>query len=601
MLTIHDGDGDTAMDDMKSKKKKAQKNVSAVRSALECAYSILQSRIISSPNDMMGILLFGTEKTRFKGENDSAGGFAHCYLLMDLDVPDVDGIKELKMLLEDEDQWNDLLVPSEGSISMANVLFGANQIFTTRAPNFSSRKLFIITDDDDPHSDDKALKQSSITRASDLYDLGVQIDPFFISYPGKKAFDPTNFYEDIIYRSQYDDEDTPIATSGTARLQEMVTTIRSKAVPKRTQFSTKLEIGPGLTIGVKGYLMYKKQEKGRSHYIYTGGEKVQIVEGTTTNMAEFTAKVVEKSEIKKAYKFGGEQVVFTDDEMKAMRNFGDPCIRIIGFKRRDSIHFDHNVKPAQFIYPDEKDFVGSTRTFTALHRKLVASAKVGLCWCILRRNTSPSLCALWPSTEETAGGVQTRPAGFFLITLPFADDVRATPEVSPACAPAPLIDAMRSVVKQLHMPAYTPDKYENPSLQWHYRILQAMALDEDVPTVPVDRTLPKFKLIQKYAAAVVEEWAAELERHAGPLRTAAVKSAAGKRVKDEDGDAAPPKKVSRAVTPMGSGEVKAAYGKGQLHKMTVVALRDFLKSKGLDTSGKKADLMDRVEQHFESK
>jgi hypothetical protein len=35
------------------------------------------------------------------------------------------------------------------------------------------------------------------------------------------------------------------------------------------------------------------------------------------------------------------------------------------------------------------------------------------------------------------------------------------------------------------------------ALQWHYRILQALALDEDVPEKPDDKTIPKYRQIHK--------------------------------------------------------------------------------------------------------
>ena len=35
------------------------------------------------------------------------------------------------------------------------------------------------------------------------------------------------------------------------------------------------------------------------------------------------------------------------------------------------------------------------------------------------------------------------------------------------------------------------------ALQWHYRILQAMALNEDLPEKPDDKTIPKYKQIDK--------------------------------------------------------------------------------------------------------
>lgn len=95
MLEVHDHD------EVDSNTKKKHRNpFSATWIALQCAYQILQSRIISNPNHMMGILLFGTEATSFHGEKISGGGFSHCYMLMDLDIPDAEGIRTMKHLLE---------------------------------------------------------------------------------------------------------------------------------------------------------------------------------------------------------------------------------------------------------------------------------------------------------------------------------------------------------------------------------------------------------------------------------------------------------------------------------------------------------------------
>lgn len=163
--------------------------------ALKCAYALMQQRIISHPNDMMGVLLYGTEKTKFQDEEHSRGtlSYPHCYLLNDLDIPSADDVRALRSLAEDEGEKRTLLVPSDERVAMANVLFCANQIFTTRAPNFTSRRLFIVTDDDDPHKADAALKASATVRAKDLYDLGVTIELFPISRPDHD-FDRSKFY-----------------------------------------------------------------------------------------------------------------------------------------------------------------------------------------------------------------------------------------------------------------------------------------------------------------------------------------------------------------------------------------------------------------------
>ncbi len=179
-----------------STSKKAEKD-SAVSAALKCAYQIMQQRIISNPKDMMGVLLYGTEQSKFQEDNPiSRGGLAypHCYLLTDLDVPAASDVKALKNIVENEEEAASLLVPTKDTVSMSNLLFCANQIFTTKAPNFGSRRLFIITDRDDPHADDKALRSAAAVRAKDLYDLGVIIELFPISRPDHE-FDRTKFYD----------------------------------------------------------------------------------------------------------------------------------------------------------------------------------------------------------------------------------------------------------------------------------------------------------------------------------------------------------------------------------------------------------------------
>jgi ATP-dependent DNA helicase 2 subunit 1 len=179
-----------------SDSKKAETDCPTV-AAIKCAYQIMQQRIISSPKDMMGVLLFGTEQSKFQEADGSTRGsnpYPHCYLLSDLNVPAAEDVKALKAIVEDEQEAKGMLVPTDEPIAMSNLLFCANQIFTTRAPNFGSRRLFIITDKDDPHASDKNARSQATVRAKDLYDLGVTIELFPISHPGHE-FDRSIFYD----------------------------------------------------------------------------------------------------------------------------------------------------------------------------------------------------------------------------------------------------------------------------------------------------------------------------------------------------------------------------------------------------------------------
>ena len=494
--------------------------------ALKCAYALMQQRIISNPNDMMGVLLYGTEETKFPEDTNNRGSLSYpnCYLLTDLDIPAAEDVRAMRDIVEDEEESGKILVPSKERVPMSNVLFCANQIFTTKAPNFTSRRLFIVTDDDDPHANDKALKSASAVRAKDLYDLGVIIELFPISKPDH-GFDRSKFFDDIIYNNFPTDPEAPAPISsgsaevlttgdGISLLYSLLSSINSKAVPRRAQFaSLPLEIGPDFRISVKGYILFKRQEPKRSCYVWLEGERPQIAVGTTKQIAEDTARTVENIEIRKAFKFGGEQITFTAEEVSSLRNFGDPGIRIIGFKPASMLPIWANIKPATFIYPTEEDYVGSTRVFAALHEKLLKDNLMGLTWFVARKNAVPVIAALFPGAERLDdSGAQIMPPGLWLAPLPFADDIRQNPETTLIRAPEPLIDRMREVIQQLQLPKarYDPSKYPNPALQWHYRILQAMALEEDLPEQPEDKTIPKYKQIGKSLTAAISLLRSEL-------------------------------------------------------------------------------------------
>jgi ATP-dependent DNA helicase 2 subunit 1 len=258
----------------KSEDTKADRD-SPTSAALKCAYQLMQQRIISNPNDMMGILLFGTEKTQL---SDGDTTFQHCYLLADLDVPSAQDVKRLRELVENEEEAEEVLKPAKDGASIATVLFCANQIFTTKAPNFSSRRLFLVTDDDYPVKV-KADKDTAVTRARDLYDLGCTIDLFPISQPDQN-FDRSRFYDDLVYPTSPSDPDAPVAVPSTTKvaksgegitlLKQLLSSINSKATPRRALFSLPLELGPDLRIGVKGYILIKRQEHTKSCYVWVG-------------------------------------------------------------------------------------------------------------------------------------------------------------------------------------------------------------------------------------------------------------------------------------------------------------------------------------------
>lgn len=172
---------------------------------------------------------------------------------------------------------------------------------------------------------------------------------------------------------------------------------------------------------------------------------------------------------------------------------------------------------------------------------------------------------------------------------------------------------MRPIIQQLNLPKaiYDPSRYPNPSLQWHYQILQALALDEEVPSVVEDKTVPKYRQIDKRVGSETVEWGHELEnvykaylsenpdaasigakRGAAPATNGA--ASAAKKSKPTTGANAD----GEAVT---EEEVKKLWQEQKLARLTVSQLKEFCTVNGLPLAGRKGDLVERVEAWFERK
>ncbi|KKA29925.1 hypothetical protein TD95_001465 [Thielaviopsis punctulata] len=593
-----------------SDSKRADKD-SALMATLKCASHLMEQRIISNPGDMMGILFFGTHKSRYPEDgNQDHTRYPNCYVYMDLDVPAAEEVKALKEMIEDDE--DKILVPSNnGPVSMANVLFCANQIFATRAPNFISRRLFILTDSDDPHPDDKKSAVAAAVRAKDLHDLGVVIELFPI-IRGDTKFNTSKFYDDIIYRDfEAENNDSDVVASksgdGLTLLKSLISNITSKQVSKRALFSNlPLEITPKLIITVSGYNVLHKQKPERRCYVWLGGEKPQIVKSQTSRYAMDTAETVSNEEMTRAYKLGGEYVHFKPQEQKELRNFGKPVIRILGFKPRSCIRPWESVGKSTFIYPSEAMYEGSTRVFVALWKKLLKDDKVGIVWAITRSNARPGLFALIPSKEEIeeATGLTYLPAGMWLYPIPFADDIRQAPEF-PLKPPPPeqAVEEMTAVVENLWLPQkrYNPSKYPNPQLQWHYRILQAMALGEEIPEELEDLTIPRYKAMNRRAGGAISELNKEIQVDAKSRDDLGLSN---KRQADTHGE--PTSKKAKAPSDaldikVSDQQLKEAVESGGIQKMTVNQLKDVLTMRGIAPHGRKAELIEKLEDWLEKK
>lgn len=201
------------------------------------------------------------------------------------------------------------------------------------------------------------------------------------------------------------------------------------------------------------------------------------------------------------------KVVMRSEEISALKSLRPKGLVLLGFKPVSCLKDYHTLSPSRFVYPDERALRGSTAAFVALHAACLAdedNPQMAVCSYVTRTSAMPVLAALLPQPEELDGDRQVVPPGFHLVPLPFRDDVR-TPESDPAlvgrvtaaggrsgppranqqqvAAAAAMIKALSidGVDEEGHPDPFSSSELANPALERHFQVLEALALDEEVP------------------------------------------------------------------------------------------------------------------------
>lgn len=144
-----------------------------------------------------------------------------------------------------------------------------------------------------------------------------------------------------------------------------------------------------------------------------------------------------------------------------------------------------------------------------------------------------------------------------------------------------------------------------------------MALEEEVPETPDDKTIPKYRQIDKRCAGYLMEFGEVFDKtYKSFTRHKETKLSTGRKrgthpgAEDEDDEEdekpKPKKRVKKEPESQTSGgitdqEMADINDKGQISKQSVASLKDFLKARGESATGKKLDLVERTQSYLAGK
>ncbi|ESN99570.1 hypothetical protein HELRODRAFT_192857 [Helobdella robusta] len=547
---------------------------SPFETCLKCAKSVMQNKIIQNDKDLIGIVLFATEKST--NEVD----FKHIYMLQGLDQPGAEKILELEKLIDSLDTEESKYGHSNDYL-LSDALWTCLNMFSQCKVKLQNKKILLFTNNDNPHSDDEQHKKQALSRVDDLKQNNIELVLMHINKP-QHQFDVRLFYKSIL-----NDEESSELPDPSERFEELLTRVRIKSHTKRMLQQVPFVISPDLSMAVGVYNLSQACHKPAPIKLYKKtNEEVKTV--CKTFLKE-NGELLSTQDMKKCVEIANTKVCFEMDEIVTMKTFDNPGLYLIGFKKKSLIKPYFHIRPAQFIYPDEKTAPGSTTLFVALLKKCTDLSMVIICRYIPRKNTPPKFVALWPQEEEMdENKVQLTPPGFHIIFLPYADDFRKVNfEEDALRATAAQVDKAKELVKKLQF-QFNSDSFENPQLQQYYNNVEAMALARDCPEEISDFTQPDEEKIEKRAGKLIKEFK-ELVQMDKRSTTAANK-------KKNAPNAVGGGKTSKHDDEL---DVEKEARNGKLNRLTVPILKECIKKLNIKSTGtKKAELIEAINEHF---
>mmetsp|Transcript_27451 Transcript_27451/g.35435 ORF Transcript_27451/g.35435 Transcript_27451/m.35435 type:complete len:621 (-) Transcript_27451:82-1944(-) len=558
--------------------------------AMQLAHQLLKMKVISSDKNTVGITLFGTEK---KAPED--GIHDNVYELQNLDIPSAARIKEIERLtdpdLDPASEFGSLSnaesCPLKGAVWMCSQAFNLNV-----KHGLDYKRLWVITNDDNPCSEDGGEQQRVVQTVKDAVDTGMEIRLWHLAPSIGAAFDINKFWIRVLAFDP-DEYAEPPACS-VANFKDTLPAVRNKEVKKRKLSTVPWNISkgneemgiPDISFSVQVYSMIYPAKK--STPIYLDSRTNKPVKVVTRLLCEGTGAYLDDLDFQTYLSFGGSRAYLTKEEMASLKSFGtgEPGFTLLGFKDISTVGPELNLKAPYFIYPAEELVQGSTSAFVALMKQMSSKQVCAICTYIRVQNSSPVLVALLPQNEElNEDGTQWMPPGMHVIFLPFADDIRdiKMPTVPPK-AEADQVVAAEAVVRALEMANFAPGDLENPSLQKHYAVLQAVALQEaDLgwDEEANDATAPQFP------PEVMEQIQGVIDNFKSSYGGDVEEEAPTKKRGGGASTSSPKKKAKTAATDTDSIDWTAACHSREIETFTVPMLKAFLKSKKLPVSGKK--------------
>ncbi|KAL5241394.1 hypothetical protein ACI65C_008804 [Semiaphis heraclei] len=438
--------------------------------------------IRESRNDKIGILIYGTND-----ENKKCPKYINV-----LSEPIKPNVQLIKML--DDVLTAKLIQAGQCLFSpLSDAIWYGNYLIKKCSENQSCSTIMLITCNDQPDIGDSKKQFHLRTRIDDV----IKNNTDFKLIPIGTTFNMNLFYEGLL--KNFNNISKPV--NGLESIDDIMFEINDKLKHGRSVSKIKFFINNNFYISTSLYRFYTKSKIP---------SKVRLDKRTnkplTINTQVFTLDTNElmyKSDQAKYLVTAEKKVIFKNEDITILKSgIIEPGIRLLGFTNKKNIMISYHFKTSIFLRPNNDIVEGSTRMFNTLLECCLEKNKCIMCFIKIRKGGKVHLSALIPQAEiinET--GTQNHPSGFHVIFLPFNECLKP---VKPTKDDELLSGTQLSIGKKIceSMPInYYPALIKNPKINSHWAMLEAMALESEVPEI-LDETLPANDVFEKSLSTI---------------------------------------------------------------------------------------------------
>eukprot|EP00842_Homolaphlyctis_polyrhiza_P006594 jgi/Hompol1/6936/HPOL_001691-RA len=225
--------------------------------ALAAVSEYMKTKILHDPNDMIGVLFFGTRETSNARNADGI------FVMSKLAWPDSTCIKRLEALAQGSEAVEQQFGLSDGwhlkdVFGVAAAIF---QVTLKGSLRLARKRVFLITNNDDPSCGSFQYRQDVRKSISVLEEFKISVELFAIDQPPTRRFQFETFYNHIPELWFDEDVQSNKSISPTDNYVALFTRIKQQEFKKRLAFRVPMRFTNGLEIGIRGYYVIKEKAK----------------------------------------------------------------------------------------------------------------------------------------------------------------------------------------------------------------------------------------------------------------------------------------------------------------------------------------------------